>query len=127
MDTGSPKPKKNFGFSCLFSKNRIFWIVYFVESHYLYTPHYLYNSSNPRIVYSSNNTQSERQRETQRERERELRFFEVEKNCRRMSELDHAHDTGNTPVIRRLLDDTVCEVRDDVFFFQFYDFLETHK
>ena len=33
-----------------------------------------------------------------------------------MSELDHAHDTGNTPVIRRLLDDTVCEVRDDVFF-----------
>ena len=36
-----------------------------------------------------------------------------------MSELDHAHDTGNTPVIRRLLDDTVCEVRDDVFFLNF--------
>ena len=27
-----------------------------------------------------------------------------------MSESDHPHDTGNTPVIRRLLDDVVCEV-----------------
>ena len=38
-----------------------------------------------------------------------------------MSELDHAHDTGNTPVIRRLLDDTVCEVRrDDVLLLIFH-------